>query len=138
MSEDLRKSNDSLTHLARIVSAISIHSYGNVLIFPWGYSMEKHPDKDRLSRLAYKMMNNVKWYSEDYEIYVPGTAFEVQNYLSMKGNYSEVFRCLIGGGTPGAPRMTGTAPSASATASPGSFRRRTKTASTASSSHLQI
>ena len=62
----------------RIVSAISIHSYGNVLIFPWGYSMEKHPDKDRLSRLAYKMMNSVKWSSEDYEIYVPGTAFEVK------------------------------------------------------------
>ena len=80
MSEDLRKSNDSLTHLARIVSAISIHSYGNVLIFPWGYSMEKHPEKDRLSRLAYKMMNNVKWYSEDYEIYVPGTSFEVLFY----------------------------------------------------------
>ena len=64
--------------IPRIVSAISIHSYGNVLIFPWGYSMEKHPDKDRLSRLAYKMMNSVKWSSEDYEIYVPGTAFEVK------------------------------------------------------------
>ena len=42
--------------------------------------MEKHPEKDRLSRLAYKMMNNVKWYSEDYEIYVPGTSFEVLFY----------------------------------------------------------
>ena len=40
--------------------------------------MEKHPDKDKLSRLAYKMMNSVKWSSEDYEIYVPGTAFEVK------------------------------------------------------------
>ena len=67
--------------IARIVSAISIHSYGNVLIFPWGYSMERHPDKDRLSRLAYKMMNSVKWNSEDYEIYVPGTAFEVKKFI---------------------------------------------------------
>ena len=67
--------------IARIVSAISIHSYGNVLIFPWGYSMQKHPDKDRLSRLAYKMMNSVKWNSEDYEIYVPGTAFEVKQFI---------------------------------------------------------
>ena len=77
------------------MAAISIHSYGNVLIFPWGYSMEKHPDKDRLSRLAYKMMNSVKWYSEDYEIYVPGTAFEVRPagqalVLMLRSDYSEL------------------------------------------------
>ena len=72
----------SNSDVPRIVSAISIHSYGNVLIFPWGYSMQTHPDKAKLSRLAYKMMNSVKWSSEDYEIYVPGTAFEVKYRFS--------------------------------------------------------
>ena len=87
---------DNSCHLCRIVSAISIHSYGNVLIFPWGYSMEKHPDKDKISRLAYKMMNNVKWSSDDYEIYVPGTAFEVFDRWGYAGGATDDWYSSIG------------------------------------------
>ena len=62
--------------LVRIQAAISVHSYGNVLIFPWGYSEEQHPEKYRLSKMAYKIVNAIKWTTNEF--YVPGTAYEVQ------------------------------------------------------------
>ncbi len=60
-----------------IVAAFSIHSYGNVMIFPWGYGpAEPHDNAEEMSRLAYKMVNAIKWYTKDREIYVPGTAYQ--------------------------------------------------------------
>ena len=58
--------------------------------------MEKHPDKDKISRLAYKMMNNVKWSSDDYEIYVPGTAFEVFDRWGYAGGATDDWYSSIG------------------------------------------
>ena len=28
-----------------IQAAVSVHSYGNVIIFPWGYKEARHPNK---------------------------------------------------------------------------------------------
>ena len=69
----------SLTYLffCRIVAAFSIHSYGNVMIFPWGYANIKHENEDKMSELAYKMVNDIKWRTSDRELYVPGTAYQV-------------------------------------------------------------
>ena len=63
--------------LVRIQAAISVHSYGNVLIFPWGYRDDPHPEKARLSKMAYKIVNAIKWRTNEF--YVPGTASEVPN-----------------------------------------------------------
>ena len=60
-----------------IVSAVSVHSYGNVIIFPWGYGPAAHPEAAEMSRLAYKMVNDIKWRTEDKALYVPGTAYQV-------------------------------------------------------------
>ena len=30
-----------------IQAAVSVHSYGNVIIFPWGYKEARHPNKVR-------------------------------------------------------------------------------------------
>ena len=63
--------------LFSVVAGVSVHSYGNVLIMPWGYDDVAHDDQDQLSRLAYKMVNAVKWNTKDRELYVPGTAYQV-------------------------------------------------------------
>ena len=57
------------------MAAISVHSYGNVWIFPWGYTEEQHPEKARISKLAYKVVNTIRFMTG--EIFVPGTAYEV-------------------------------------------------------------
>ena len=47
------------------------------MIFPWGYGpAEPHDNVEEMSRLAYKMVNAIKWYTKDREIYVPGTAYQ--------------------------------------------------------------
>ena len=65
-------------NIISIVAAFSIHSYGNVIIFPWGYApnMEPHDNVEEMARLAYKMVNDIKWYTKDRELYVPGTAYQ--------------------------------------------------------------
>ena len=47
------------------------------MIFPWGYANVKHEDVDKMSELAYKMANDIKWRTSDRELYVPGTAYQV-------------------------------------------------------------
>ena len=40
-----------------IVAAFSIHSYGNVIIFPWGFGpAEPHENAEEMERLAFKMV----------------------------------------------------------------------------------
>ena len=53
-----------MLYLYRIEAAFSIHSYGNVLIFPWGYANVKHRNRDKMSKLAYKMVNEIKWWAK--------------------------------------------------------------------------
>ena len=74
------------------MAAISVHSYGNVLIFPWGYTEEQHPDKARISRFAYKVVNTIRWVTG--EIYVPGTAYEVIIHYDLCTRY-----CILGNNT---------------------------------------
>ena len=50
---------------ARVKAAISIHSYGNVLIMPWGYDDIAHEEAKQMTRMAYKMVNAVKWGTKD-------------------------------------------------------------------------
>ena len=47
------------------------------MIFPWGYANIKHEDVDKMSELAYKMVNDIKWRTSEGELYVPGTAYQV-------------------------------------------------------------
>ena len=47
------------------------------MIFPWGYANIKHEIEDKMSELAYKMVNDIKWRTSDRELYVPGTAYQV-------------------------------------------------------------
>ena len=72
------------------MAAISVHSYGNVLIFPWGYKEEAHPEKARISKFAYKVVNTIRWVTG--EIFVPGTAYEV---LTMLLCSHQSFRCCV-------------------------------------------
>ena len=48
-----------------------------MIIFPWGYGPVAHPEAAEMSRLAYKMVNDIKWRTEDKALYVPGTAYQV-------------------------------------------------------------
>ena len=64
-------------NFSRIVAAFSIHSYGNLIIFPWGYANVKHKNADKMAELAYKMANDIKWKTSDRELYVPGTSYQV-------------------------------------------------------------
>ena len=70
--------NTKINIIISIVAAFSIHSYGNVIIFPWGYApnLEPHDNEEEMARLAYKMANDIKWYTKDRELYVPGTAYQ--------------------------------------------------------------
>ena len=71
------KQNKLMVNIVSIVAAFSIHSYGNVMIFPWGYGpAEPHDNAEEMARLAYKMVNDIKWYTKDRELYVPGTAYQ--------------------------------------------------------------
>ena len=73
-----------MVHIVSIVAAFSIHSYGNVMIFPWGYGpSEPHDNAEEMARLAYKMVNDIKWYTKDRELYVPGTAYQAASSLPM-------------------------------------------------------
>ena len=49
-----------------------------MIIFPWGYApnLEPHDKEEEMARLAYKMANDIKWYTKDRELYVPGTAYQ--------------------------------------------------------------
>ena len=37
--------NAYISRTKGIRAAVSVHSYGNVLIFPWGYKEARHPNK---------------------------------------------------------------------------------------------
>ena len=43
---------DYVRSLKNIKAAISVHSYGNVIIYPWGHKRQKHPNVKRLRKLA--------------------------------------------------------------------------------------
>ena len=114
----------SLTYIffCRIVAAFSIHSYGNVMIFPWGYANIKHENEDKMSELAYKMVNDIKWRTSDRELYVPGTAYQVLIYLS-RLTPSILLRYLIDGALQVVLQMIGTALLVFLTHTLGSFQR---------------
>ena len=60
-----------------IKAAISIHSYGNVLIYPWGYKQTPHPKRSQLAKLATDISKAIQ--EKHSEKYQPGTAREVGN-----------------------------------------------------------
>ena len=66
---------DHIQNNRGIQAAVSIHSYGNVLIYPWGYQVKQHPRRKQLRRLASRVRNRIiKKTNETYEI---GTAIDV-------------------------------------------------------------
>ncbi len=72
--------------------AISVHAYGNVLIYPWGYTTTPHPDQARLARLANAVSKAIKTeVDEDYE---PGTAYEVWVFIYFL-KFLNIFFCNI-------------------------------------------
>lgn len=78
----------------RIMAAISVHSYGNVWIFPWGYTEEQHPEKARISKLAYKVVNTIRFMTG--EIFVPGTAYEVFGQWGFAGGCTDDWYISLG------------------------------------------
>jgi len=70
-----------------IKAAVSVHSYGNVLIYPWGYKQEQHPHKTQLSSIATDISQAIEQkYSEKYE---PGTAREVFGLWGLAGGATD-------------------------------------------------
>jgi len=70
-----------------IKAAVSIHSYGNVLIYPWGYKQEKHSRQVQLASLATKMSKAIQdKYGEKYQ---PGTAREVFGLWGLAGGATD-------------------------------------------------
>ena len=68
------------------------------MIFPWGYGpAEPHDNAEEMSRLAYKMVNAIKWYTKDRELYVPGTAYQatflpvISQFLLINDHVIQVF-----------------------------------------------
>jgi len=76
-----------ITKTKNIKAAISIHSYGNVLIYPWGYKQTQHPRKKQLAKLATDISNAIQEkHSEKYE---PGTAREVFGLWGLAGGATD-------------------------------------------------
>jgi len=76
-----------ITDHRNIRAAISIHSYGNVLIYPWGYKHTQHPRKTQLAKLATEVSNAIK--EKHGEVYQPGTAREVFGSWGLAGGATD-------------------------------------------------
>ena len=76
-----------VTSLSNVRAAVSIHSYGSVLIYPWGYKTVAHPDKSKLAGLAKQISEAVK--TKHGEYYRPGTAREVFGTWGLAGGATD-------------------------------------------------
>lgn len=70
-----------------IKAAISIHSYGNVLIYPWGYKQTPHPKRNQLAQLATDISQSIQ--EKHSEKYRPGTAREVFGLWGLAGGATD-------------------------------------------------
>ena len=66
-----------ITNTSNIMAAVSVHSYGNVLIYPWGYLRKRqHPRRRQLRRLAKQIRKAIM--KKTKEKYAIGTARDVR------------------------------------------------------------
>ena len=73
--------------MKNIKAAVSVHSYGSVLIYPWGYRHDQHPSRAKLSQLARSISSEVR--REHGVIYTPGTAKEVFGLWGLAGGATD-------------------------------------------------
>ena len=66
---------DYIQSTRNIRAAVSIHSYGNYLFYPWGFKNTQHPRRRQLTSLAKSVQKSIlKKTKESYKI---GTAIQV-------------------------------------------------------------
>jgi len=82
-----RAIDNYIRNTKNIRAAVSVHSYGNVLIFPWGYKEEPHPRKAQLRQMANMISADVK--QRTGEIYRPGTSKEVFGAWGLAGGATD-------------------------------------------------
>jgi len=70
-----------------IKAAVSVHSFGNVLIFPWGYTTTPHKNKSKLSKMANFISEHIE--KKTKEFYKPGTAREVFGSWGLAGGATD-------------------------------------------------
>ena len=75
---------DHIQSTSNIKAAVSIHSYGNVLIYPWGFQKKQHPRRKQLRRMARKIRKRILKRTE--EIYEIGTAVDVRRINNVENN----------------------------------------------------
>ena len=75
---------DHIQSTSNIKAAVSIHSYGNVLIYPWGYQKKQHPRRKQLRRMARMIRKRILKRTE--EIYEIGTAMDVRRINDIENN----------------------------------------------------
>lgn len=73
--------------LHNVAAAISIHSFGSVLIYPWGYKTAQHPRRSKLASLANSISEEVQEHHQ--ELYQPGTAKEVFGAWGIAGGATD-------------------------------------------------
>lgn len=78
---------DYIDKLQNIRVAVSVHSFGNVLIYPWGYTSKPHPNTKELRRIATSVANAVK--NITGEEYKPGTAKQVFGNWGIAGGATD-------------------------------------------------
>ena len=67
-----------------------------MLIIPWGYEDIVHEKSQQMTRMAYKMVNAVKWGTRDRELYVPGTAYQVFDRWGFAGGATDDWYSSLG------------------------------------------
>jgi len=73
--------------LQNIRVAVSVHSFGNVLIYPWGYTNKPHPNQRELHRIASSVANAIR--NITGEVYQPGTAKQVFGNWGIAGGATD-------------------------------------------------
>jgi len=79
--------NSYIEQTKGIQAAVSVHSYGNVIIFPWGYKEARHPNKTMLSTMANHIRNEVQKVTGEH--YRPGTSKEVFGAWGLAGGATD-------------------------------------------------
>jgi len=82
-----RALRDYLHSLPNVTVAVSVHSFGNVLIYPWGYKVEQHARRAPLAALAHAISGAIK--EKTAEVYQPGTAKEVFGTWGLAGGATD-------------------------------------------------
>eukprot|EP00088_Acartia_fossae_P024293 TRINITY_DN2525_c0_g1_i3.p1 TRINITY_DN2525_c0_g1~~TRINITY_DN2525_c0_g1_i3.p1 ORF type:complete len:431 (-),score=73.77 TRINITY_DN2525_c0_g1_i3:221-1513(-) len=76
-----------IAKLQNVKIAVSVHSFGNVLIYPWGYTSQPHPNQKELHRIASKVSDAIKNITGEY--YQPGTAKQVFGNWGIAGGATD-------------------------------------------------